>query len=591
MLRRLSQLMNRASGQQSLQDLLDLIVEGAADVVGFQVAAISLVRPDGDLEVVAVAGDVDARTQLMGRRTRRQSLEAEFAVAQSWGSLRFVPADRLPDSAPTGWVASGWDGRGAAGDPDAWDPEDTLLAPFYEPGGAMLGILSVDLPLDGRRPGEAQQGVLEVFANQAGIAINGARQRDTLAEQVRLAEAVQSVARISQQTLDPSMVVAAIVEPVMAGLEATGLWVRAFARDDASFDESVTAYSRHDLGGTPPELMEIVRRMGEDCWRRQAPALVRDGQVHPEGLLTPDEATWLLAYTGSGGSLLVAPIGAGAECLGHLVLTREADARPWSDAEGVAFLEMGRDLGRSIVNARVIELERRISADLRQADRNKTTLFSTVSHELKNPLASIIGHVELMADDPETDPSWSLGVITRNTRRLQTLVDDLLTLARVSDPDRPLDRTPVDLGALVRDAVDMVGPSASRQQVALEVDGVDGTCVVSGSTDELGRVVENLVSNAVKFSRTGGTVRVGVRQQGQDVHLVCTDQGLGISADDQELLFGEFFRSTNPEALEVPGTGLGLSIVRRIVVRHRGSITVDSTLGEGTTFTVALPAA
>jgi signal transduction histidine kinase len=114
---------------------------------------------------------------------------------------------------------------------------------------------------------------------------------------------------------------------------------------------------------------------------------------------------------------------------------------------------------------------------------------------------------------------------------------------------------------------------------------------VAGSSEELSRVVTNLVGNAVKFSRRGGQVTVRVDRKDQQVVLDVTDQGLGISAEDQAQLFTEFFRSTNPDALAVPGTGLGLSIVKHILVRHGGTIDVTSSPGEGTTFTVRLPAA
>jgi signal transduction histidine kinase len=103
--------------------------------------------------------------------------------------------------------------------------------------------------------------------------------------------------------------------------------------------------------------------------------------------------------------------------------------------------------------------------------------------------------------------------------------------------------------------------------------------------------VANLVGNAVKFSQPGGKVSVRVDRKDQQVVLAVTDQGLGMSQEDQSRLFTEFFRSTNPAALAVPGTGLGLSIVKHILVRHGGSVDVTSSLGEGTTFTVLLPAA
>lgn len=591
-LRRLSQLMNQASGLESLQELLDLVVAGAADVVGFQVAAISLVRSSGDLEIVAVGGHPDATAQLIGRRTPQESVIDEFAVAEHWGSLRFIPAAMLPSDATTGWVAPEWDEQ-VIGDPDAWDPEDTLLAPFYDPAGEMLGMISVDLPLSAKRPTQVQQGVLEVFANQAGIAINAFRQRQTLAEQVRLAATVQSVARISQGVLEPSRVVEAVVEPIRTGLDCRGLWVRAFANEDVAKTDSVAVYSAQGPQRTPPVMVEIARRIGQRCWDQQTAGVVRSGMVHPPGVLSDTDVAQILAFlTSTGaGSMLLAPIGAGTECLGHIVLTRASDAPPWSDAERVAALEIGRDVGRSIVNARLFELERRMTAELRRADRAKTTLFSTVHHELKNPLASIVGHVELLKENPTGDATWSLKVMARNTHRLQGLVDDLLTLSKVSDPDRPLVREPVDLAELVRDAADMFLPRATQEDVTIQVVTPAQPPAAWGSSDELARLVENLMSNAVKYTTDGGAVTVSLREVGDKVELVVADEGLGISRTDLQSLFTEFFRSTNPDALEVPGTGLGLSIVQRIVARHNGTISVDSELGQGTRFTVLLPRA
>lgn len=589
-LRRLSELMNRASGQGSLQDLLDLIVEGAADVVGFRVAAVSLLQPDDHLEVVAVGGDPGAREALVGRRTPLRMVEAEFEVAERWGALRFVPADRLPSTAQPGWVADGWD-RAADGDPDAWDPQDTLLAPFYGTAGDMLGLLSVDLPLSGRRPDQVQQGLLEVFANQAGIAINGAQQRFALAEQVRLAGAVQKVARISQKVLEPAAVVDAVVDHVRAGLSCSALWIRVTASEQDDAVDTVVTHSGHHSRTPPAGLVDLARRIAEQAWKDHVAGQIREGASHPAGLLSAEEVGQVLSHIAPSGTLLLAPIGSGSECLGHIVLTRPPHDRGWSDAEAAAALEMGRDLGRVIVNARLLALERRVAAQLRQADRAKTSLLSTVAHELKNPLASIVGHLELLAEDPDADTSWSLGVMGRNANRLQLLVDDLLTLSRVSDPDRPLLRAPVDLAELVEEAVDMVRPRAAQRGIRLSSTLRPGSAVVAGSRDELSRVVDNLVSNALKFSRDEGVVSLSSKRRGELVELTCADQGLGISEDDQRLLFTEFFRGTNPATLKVPGTGLGLSIVRQIVSRHRGTISVESALGVGTTFRVAMPAA
>ena len=460
-LRRLTELMNRVSAQDDLSIVFDMVVDGAADVVGFKVAAISLVTPSGDVEVVAVAGDDDARAELLGRRTPRANLEAEFAVAERWGSLRFVPAGELPDGSAEGWVSSDWTAPAPAGALDAWNPEDTLIAPFFDAVGELLGILSVDLPLSGCRPDMTQRAVLELFANQTGIAISAARQRHALSERVRLAEAVQTVARIAQEDLDPARVVDVAAVPISAGLAAAGLWLRAFAGEDDDERESVSARSGRPVR-TPVTLVAIARQMAASCWRAGVVAVVGADHVEPVAMWADDDVARVRTFLTDAGarSLLLAPMGSGSSCFGYIACTRGPGDPDWTDAEAQAALEMGRDLGRAIRNARLYAVERRVAAELREADRSKTQLFSTVSHELKNPLASIVGHVELLRQEPDGNRDWSLGVIERNTERLQSLVDDLLTLSRVSDPDRPMPEADVDLGEVSRDVVDMFRPRA-----------------------------------------------------------------------------------------------------------------------------------
>ncbi|WP_374970668.1 sensor histidine kinase [Terrabacter sp. BE26] len=590
-LRRLTELMNRVSAQDDLSVLFDMVVDGAADVVGFKVAAISIVVPSGDVKVVAVAGDDEARTELLGRRTPREVLEAEFAVAERWGSLRFVPAGQLPDGSADGWVSSDWTAPTPEDDPDAWNPEDTLIAPFFDAVGELLGILSVDLPLSGLRPDATQRAVLELFANQTGIAVSAARQRHTLSERVRLSEAVQTVARIAQEDLDPAKVVDVAAAPISAGLAAAGLWLRAFGAADDDERESVSARSGTSVQA-PVSLVDTARRAAISGWRAGVVAVVGAGQASPASFWRPDDVARAESFLASAGarSLLIAPMGSGSSCFGYIACTRGPSDPDWTVAEAEAALEMGRDLGRAIRNARLYAVERRVAAELREADRGKTQLFSTVSHELKNPLASIVGHVELLRQDPDGNPEWSLGVIERNTERLQNLVDDLLTLSRVSDPDRALPEADVDLGEVSREVVDMFRPRADTQQVSLTFEQQDELPLVRGSAGDLERVVQNLISNAVKFTPPGGNVAVSVANRRNRVVLECVDDGVGISPEDQAGLFTEFFRGTNPVTLRVPGTGLGLSIAQRVVVKHGGRIVVDSEPGRGTSVRLLLPA-
>jgi signal transduction histidine kinase len=150
---------------------------------------------------------------------------------------------------------------------------------------------------------------------------------------------------------------------------------------------------------------------------------------------------------------------------------------------------------------------------------------------------------------------------------------------------------PVDLHAVLEDVLDVNAVSARNKELSIRVVAPDGPVCALGDHDELDRICANLISNAIKYTRPGRTITVTLDRMGDRVMFACADEGIGISRDDQEQLFSEFFRSANPEAYSQPGTGLGLAIVQRIVHRHDGRITVDSELGKGSTFTVDLPAA
>lgn len=127
--------------------------------------------------------------------------------------------------------------------------------------------------------------------------------------------------------------------------------------------------------------------------------------------------------------------------------------------------------------------------------------------------------------------------------------------------------------------------------MALEVRLDDGPLLVLGDPTEIDQLVANLVSNAVKYTPSGGTVTLSVRRRDHEVEIGVADDGLGIAEEDQARIFRAFYRTENPQALSEPGTGLGLAIVATVVERHGGRLELDSRLGEGTTFTITLPAA
>ena len=588
-LRRLHELMCQVNAGDDLRSVLQTVVDGVADVSGFAVAAVSYLRPDRYLEVVAVAGDDAARDQLLGVRTLLDEIAAEFDLADEWGLLRFIPHERLNGETGRGWIPD----VAPLDVPDAWHPEDALLAPLFAPTGEMVGLLSVDLPRDGRRPGQFARDALEMYAAQTGIAISNAQQRERLREEVRLATAVRDVVQAAGNALDLGQVVDASVAPIVAGLGADALWIRTFEGEGELPGRGRGAMYPDPTLVPSDDLVALARRFAETCWADRKAATLPCSTLAPPRGLTEAEAAAVLDFVGGSGarSLLLAPLGAGPECLGYLVLGRDAVAGTWTAEEVDAALEIGRDLGRAVLHARLFEREHQLVQELRQLDLYKTEMISTLAHELKNPLTAIIGHLELLEGTGDGSSSMSLSAIERGATRLSTLVEDLLLLSKVGDPHRPLVSTPVDLADIVVSAAELLQAQADKQSVRLVLQGTAEKVAAYGDAAELDRVVGNLLGNAVKFSPAGGTVTCSIEEVAGKVVLRCFDEGIGISAADQAQLFSEFFRSTNPAALQIPGTGLGLTIVKRIVERHDGTIAIDSDLGHGATFTVELPAA
>jgi signal transduction histidine kinase len=228
----------------------------------------------------------------------------------------------------------------------------------------------------------------------------------------------------------------------------------------------------------------------------------------------------------------------------------------------------------------------------RELMRLRDEFVATVSHELRTPLTSIMGYLELISDDsfaartPEQDTF--LGVVQRNAERLMHLVSDLLLVAEAKDRKLDLDVHDVDLQRLVTECVEAAKPAADAKQIELTVDH-GAPAHLKGDPLRLAQLMDNLVSNAIKFTPQGGRVSVTTGARDGSTVLEVTDSGSGISDADQLQLFNPFFRTRSATAQAIPGTGLGLTITKAIVDAHNGSIDVRSVVGRGTTFNVLLP--
>ena len=261
------------------------------------------------------------------------------------------------------------------------------------------------------------------------------------------------------------------------------------------------------------------------------------------------------------------------------------------DEKYLAFFSLVADqMVTSFAGIHALEEERERSEALAEIDRTKTIFFSNISHEFRTPLTLILGPVEDVLNNPDSTriDKYRMGIAHRNALRMQKLVNTLLEFSRIEAGRLEGRFRPMDICAFTREL-------ASSFRSAIEKAGMQLYTPCDNNIEEVYVDVEmwemiilNLVSNAFKYSKEGH-IEVAVRQMGKEVRVTVTDTGVGIPEDQLEKIFNRFHRISNTQGRSQEGTGIGLAMVKELVKLHKGSITVSSKLGEGSTFTISLP--
>ncbi|MER2249856.1 ATP-binding protein [Methylorubrum podarium] len=236
--------------------------------------------------------------------------------------------------------------------------------------------------------------------------------------------------------------------------------------------------------------------------------------------------------------------------------------------------------------------------EARRLEAMRVDFVANASHELRTPLSALLGFIETLQGPARDDPrarEQFLGIMRTQAQRMTGLIDDLLSLSRIELHEHVVPTRIVDLGRIARQMVDMQAPLAQERGVALSVERPDGPLPVLGDRDELLRVVENLVENAVKYGGSGGVVAVSLHRveepggRGTRIELRVRDEGPGIAAEHIPRLTERFYRVDTASSRQQGGTGLGLAIVKHTLNRHRGKLVIESEPGQGTTVRVSLP--
>ncbi len=365
------------------------------------------------------------------------------------------------------------------------------------------------------------------------------------------------------------------------------------AQEDFAVLAGSGCYSRFIGCPTPASLDSDLRQMVEDAFRRRKHDF-------------DDHRTVLYVRTGSGREVVVL-----LQAERELSETDRALVEIFGSRLSIAFdnvilyqqLQAANTQLEDRVTQRtraLMQANRRLSAQwlrLQRANGFKNEILDTVAHDLKNPLGVILGRTEMLteliaAGSTKEGIATQIDHIRDATKRLTAMVDHLISDAMADAFDITIRREPVDLSALVSDVAEANRPSAVNKQQQITVSAPGHSDLTMCDADRMREAIDNLVSNAIKYSPIGGKIDILINGGTEHVRVSVSDEGAGLSPEDLDRLFGRFQRlSAKPTGGE-SSTGLGLSIVKRIVDMHGGEVTADSAgPGQGATFTIMLPAA
>ena len=414
------------------------------------------------------------------------------------------------------------------------------------------------------------------------------QEAEGLREQLRLVSAAV------RGTNDPQEIARLVVEGFGRTFKADHVRLTTFA--DERVPPITATWTRPGLDKLPAEALpdeDSARHTANRLWAA-AETLSFDGSEEDtragEASGTPRLAP--------AASLLAVPMGDGGSSLGIIWIVMLDQPRQWSRAELGLIQHVAGNAAHGLIQSHLISSQQQVVKQLQQLDKAKTDFLATVNHELRTPLTSIMAYLDMIQESTDQPVSpevhQMLDIVVRNTERLRMLIEDMLSVSRNGLDDNLMHLTPVRLGQTLDLVAGALRPLAQLQNVTIAVHPLPDDPEILADEVQLQQVFTNLVSNAIKFTPSGGRIEVGSESHAAAdgtrwATVRVADNGIGISSEEIDQVFTRFYRASNAMSGAIPGTGLGLAITKDIVARHGGRIDVASTLGAGTTVTVSLP--
>jgi signal transduction histidine kinase len=249
------------------------------------------------------------------------------------------------------------------------------------------------------------------------------------------------------------------------------------------------------------------------------------------------------------------------------------------------------------INSELLNGQRQLAkkhAELQKVSAEKSQILGMVAHDLRNPLSGILNATEYVLDDAASSLGENdvklLQAIESTSRFLLRLIDDIVQISTIESGKLHLDRKPTDILSLIEQVLSLNRPMAERKQINIDLIAHSGLPAISVDSTKMYRVIDNLLTNAIKFSSPGDIVKVRLHTLGESINISVQDQGPGIPAHELKTVFKVFRQGRSANVAKVAGAGLGLAIAKRIVEAHGGKLLLESEVGKGSTLTVVLPA-
>ena len=568
-----------SSSPTDVQPVLDAVAENAARVCGAGDAIILRVEADR-LRRVAHFGELRLTLPEV-RPLNRQSISGRAILE---GRALHVQDMHAPDAAREYSMHAGPAG-----------PERTILAMPLMREGTAIG--AIDIRRTEVRPfSEKQIALLQTFADQAVIAIENVRlfqelqaRTAELTRSVGELEALGEVSRAISSTLDLDRVLATVVSRANQLAETDGGAIY-------EFDQGSRALRLRATDGFPEEFVALLRTTplvyGEGAVGRTV--MTRE-PVQVANVMDTDAYTSRVrdALVRHGyQSLLAIPLLSEDEVVGALVVNRRV-AGAFADRTVGLLRTFASQSALAIENARLFSEIEDKSRQLEEANQHKSEFLASVSHELRTPLNAIIGFSEVMLErlfgEVNEKQEEYLNDILSSGRHLLSLINDILDLAKIEAGRMELELGAFDVPQAIDNTLMLVRERAMRRGITLERSVEPRLGEINGDERKVKQVLLNLLSNAVKFTPEGGRIEVRAVVADGTVEISVSDTGVGIAPEDHEAVFEEFRQVGSDYARRHEGTGLGLALARRFVELHGGRIWVKSQVGQGSTFTFAIP--